>query len=557
MIDNSTRYILTIVRQALQLGQSNKFGQYTDTEIIDAFNIAQERYIEELVKKVQETSPGYDGNDKAVQHLRNHLRSHRILPAIAPQRSGGLDSQYYRRNMFYSILPQDFMYTISDTSEVEFIPGSVCGSDPDTICTTSGGYKEYVAVVPYQQVASNECLNIPNFRIILKEQFDSATYRDNTLFNLTDFSGVRGIENDSDKRRIVELVGNVLNSNRSTPEWFNSWYGSTFHPNYEIEAYNDNNPNSTIRVYWNTYRDIHVPGCFIFVTTNAVEVAAENNLLVTNAAVSGSTVVISGQNFTGLTDSNITIGGTVLTAVGGSNSTVTDSTITIPADKMAAIAGAIGIGDNFEIRITNGSQFQSIRYLQIAGTTPTFTYTLDTPGITGTFNGIFINVETDQNAPTFTGNPNERTYTWSDAADARGARGRFVVREFTTPRLCRSINPSNITSREAENRFLKPNQVDRAVTSRSTIDRPKNDRPISTISDNQHLFVYTDGSFIIKNIILTYVRRPNNLSLEYESYCELPTEALQEVIDRTVSYIQRTLADPGYNLTTRDIAQNQ
>lgn len=76
--------------------------------------------------------------------------------------------------------------------------------------------------------------------------------------------------------------------------------------------------------------------------------------------------------------------------------------------------------------------------------------------------------------------------------------------------------------------------------------------PVSELGDKV-LFVYYDNSFIVTEVVISYVRKCAPISLSLGSNSELPEEFHQQICDLAVEYTQGRLKDiPGYQLTEND-----
>jgi hypothetical protein len=76
--------------------------------------------------------------------------------------------------------------------------------------------------------------------------------------------------------------------------------------------------------------------------------------------------------------------------------------------------------------------------------------------------------------------------------------------------------------------------------------------PISELS-NGVLYVYNDISFTVSTVGISYVRKPQPISLYLNTNCELPEEFHQNICDLAVEYVKGRLNDlPGYQQTRAD-----
>lgn len=84
----------------------------------------------------------------------------------------------------------------------------------------------------------------------------------------------------------------------------------------------------------------------------------------------------------------------------------------------------------------------------------------------------------------------------------------------------------------------------------NTFYRTKNIEPLSTLSNR--ITVYRDKSFIISNIIIDYIRKPNQISLSLDQSCELSETGAREVVDLTIEYIKLAFENPSHQGFVQD-----
>lgn len=94
------------------------------------------------------------------------------------------------------------------------------------------------------------------------------------------------------------------------------------------------------------------------------------------------------------------------------------------------------------------------------------------------------------------------------------------------------------------------------------------------VTDSNKIFGYTDGTFVINNFILDYLRTPKTISFaegvpggEYfypdgtltdsNQDCELPEHAHNEIVDLAVQIAAGNIDHPGYQLKAVKTAQNE
>lgn len=77
--------------------------------------------------------------------------------------------------------------------------------------------------------------------------------------------------------------------------------------------------------------------------------------------------------------------------------------------------------------------------------------------------------------------------------------------------------------------------------------------PISELS-NGILYIYNDSSFIVSSVGISYIRKPQPISLYLNTDCELPEEFHRTICDLAIEYAKNTLENPqGTQLKGADI----
>lgn len=77
------------------------------------------------------------------------------------------------------------------------------------------------------------------------------------------------------------------------------------------------------------------------------------------------------------------------------------------------------------------------------------------------------------------------------------------------------------------------------------------EEPLSELGGN-YLFVYTDETFIVSKVLLSYIRKPQRISLILGQDCDLAEDFHQLICDLTVEYIKGMIADPNWEVKLRD-----
>ena len=79
---------------------------------------------------------------------------------------------------------------------------------------------------------------------------------------------------------------------------------------------------------------------------------------------------------------------------------------------------------------------------------------------------------------------------------------------------------------------------------------------ITTIRGN-NIDLYTSDIFIIDRVKITYIRKPQKISLSLGIDCELPEHCHQEIVDMTVSSILEGFSDPRYKSASAEANKNE
>ena len=80
--------------------------------------------------------------------------------------------------------------------------------------------------------------------------------------------------------------------------------------------------------------------------------------------------------------------------------------------------------------------------------------------------------------------------------------------------------------------------------------------PLTTMR-GRSLDVYTSDIFIIDTVKITYIRKPQELSLSLGIDCELPEHTHQEIVAMTVSSILEAISDPRYKSAIMEVSKNE
>lgn len=77
------------------------------------------------------------------------------------------------------------------------------------------------------------------------------------------------------------------------------------------------------------------------------------------------------------------------------------------------------------------------------------------------------------------------------------------------------------------------------------------EEPLSELG-GQLLYVYTDKTFIVSKVLVSYVRKPRKINLSLGQDCDLPEEFHDLICDMTVEYVKGMIADPNWQVKLQD-----
>ena len=131
-----------------------------------------------------------------------------------------------------------------------------------------------------------------------------------------------------------------------------------------------------------------------------------------------------------------------------------------------------------------------------------------------------------------------------------------TVDSFTTSNFSGTsyiiYNPSSISSSittQVANRLTEKEDIYNFLNT-NTFYGTKKIEPLSVLSNR--LTVYRDKSFIISNITIDYIRKPNQISLPLDQSCELSVTGAREIVDLTIEYLKLTFENPSHQGFVKD-----
>ena len=106
----------------------------------------------------------------------------------------------------------------------------------------------------------------------------------------------------------------------------------------------------------------------------------------------------------------------------------------------------------------------------------------------------------------------------------------------------------------ALNKFVQHDDISKLIE--DPFNTTKYTAPLTTIRSN-YIDLYTSDIFIIDRVKITYIRKPQKISLSLGIDCELPEHCHQEIVDMTVSSILEGISDPRYKAHQLEVSKNE
>lgn len=126
--------------------------------------------------------------------------------------------------------------------------------------------------------------------------------------------------------------------------------------------------------------------------------------------------------------------------------------------------------------------------------------------------------------------------------DGIGVAGALQTLAITRPQV-------SLKAKQVTNRLTKSDRVGKLR--QSSFAKPQVTSPLSVLQGNI-LKVYGAESFIVTQVLISYVRKPRKVALSLSRNCNLPEETHQEICDQAVEYIKMTIQDPSYPSKLQD-----
>lgn len=87
-------------------------------------------------------------------------------------------------------------------------------------------------------------------------------------------------------------------------------------------------------------------------------------------------------------------------------------------------------------------------------------------------------------------------------------------------------------------------------------NKPKITKPIYTILD-ENLDIYTDDSFIVSSVKITYLKHPAIVNIMSNTSCDLPVHTHQEIVDMTINSLLEAISDPRYQTQSVEVLKSE
>ena len=127
--------------------------------------------------------------------------------------------------------------------------------------------------------------------------------------------------------------------------------------------------------------------------------------------------------------------------------------------------------------------------------------------------------------------------------------------EYTLDALgVKRIPPDGAQKEFALNKFIQQDDIHQLLE--DPFNTTKYTSPLTTIR-GRYIDIYTSDIFIIDKLKITYIRKPQQISVLLGISCELPEHCHQEIVDLTVSSILEGMSDPRYKTQSMEAGRNE
>ena len=130
------------------------------------------------------------------------------------------------------------------------------------------------------------------------------------------------------------------------------------------------------------------------------------------------------------------------------------------------------------------------------------------------------------------------------------AYGEYVEDGLGAKRL----PPQGSTREYALNKFIQQDDIFKLLD--DPFNTTKYTSPLTTMR-GEYIDIYTSDIFIIDKVKITYIRKPQQISLLLGISCELPEHTHQEIVDMVVGSILEGISDPRYKTQSIEVGKNE
>lgn len=537
------------INLGLQKVLSNQFNNFNSDEIDFVINKVMYDFLEDVAENMRK-------NQTALEDVQPLIRKNKVLRTHAPNDNPGLpDSYLYEPNMYYGILPEDYFRMLNSGSNITALDegADICSEDGGCVDLYSNEEVEYVNILPFQALVEN-CIDPSNlyFTLSLLQALPpgGGSRTEIILFDIlkdTRLDFINGFKEEGDKYRLVNIITDFFNRFNTSNDFLNltGSYGTGFNNSYDdnfIVEYN--NQDTWIKIYWERYLDMFYPNNFIMVTNELQDILSATG-------VTAQTATIGGTGYTNATDVDVLLvssRGTAGARIGGVDIVTTGGAITGLSNITTEVSASLDTYYCNSVRVLINQAGNANAY-----------------GIANIANGLITSIvlfsEVDPRHPNFVTNFNTRDWSISarlqtrrtaslpvpaDPSDPLNSQyvkeNRFYAIGYSNRRLCCTYPTTRVsTLRNVRNKLANVSDIRWMLN--HPAKEPTKEEPLVVLAQKR-LLVYTDGSFVIDDIILDYIRKPTPVSKRLGQSCEFTLRGCYKIVERAISYILEATGNP-------------
>ena len=151
--------------------------------------------------------------------------------------------------------------------------------------------------------------------------------------------------------------------------------------------------------------------------------------------------------------------------------------------------------------------------------------------------------------------PTQIIGSFENSTGPADGRNPLSYSQFTDDALGAKRVPATAATRiYADNKFIQQDDIFTLI--KDPFNTTKHTSPLTTIRQD-YIDLYTSDIFIIDKVKITYIRKPQEISLTLGIDCELPEHTHQEIVDMTVSSILEGISDPRYQTHQIEVGKNE